>query len=173
MSMNQEAQLAETIERQRLLFAFFIFLFGLSQAVQALEFYFSRPDYPVVNFLHNALLLCQLAGLAMLVAGSLRVFRRSCPVSADTRRRMLVESFVEKSNVTALAFSWIFTFAATQLVAMWTRPSVLFHGPHDPASLFHPRYYFSLVIAGMSLSYSLAFFVLVRRGDDATETASA
>lgn len=163
--MNPQARVAESLERHRLIFVLFIFLIGLGQGSRALEYYYPRSNYGWMSVLHVVLLASQLLALAVLLIYTLRLLGRGSGESRRRCRSLLMDSYVERTSFAALAFSWFFTFVMAQLIGEWTESDVLFYGPHDPASLLPATYYLELLSCILTLSYSVAFFVLYLRSN--------
>ena len=168
-----QARLAEAFERHRLIFVWFIFLIGLGQGSRALEYYFPRSDFGWMKILHIVLLIAQLLALTVLLVYTGRILGGRSGASRQRCRSMLMESYVERTSLAALAASWFFTFLMASALGEWTEPDVIFYGSHDPSSLLPATYYLELLTCILTLSYSIVFFVLYLRSNTGGEEIEA
>ena len=168
-----QARLAEAFERHRLIFVGFIFLIGLGQGSRALEYYFPRSDFGWMKILHIVLLIAQLLALTVLLVYTGRILGGRSGASRQRCRSMLMESYVERTSLAALAASWLFTFLMASALGEWTEPDVIFYGSHDPSSLLPATYYLELLTCILTLSYSIVFFVLYLRSNTGGEEVEA
>jgi hypothetical protein len=168
-----QARLAEAFERHRLIFVWFIFLIGLGQGSRALEYYFPRSDFGWMKILHIVLLIAQLLALTVLLVYTGRILGGRSGASRQRCRSMLMESYVERTSLAALAASWLFTFLMASALGEWTEPDVIFYGSHDPSSLLPATYYLELLTCILTLSYSIVFFVLYLRSNTGGEEVEA
>ena len=168
-----QARLAEAFERHRLIFVWFIFLIGLGQGSRALEYYFPRSDFGWMKILHIVLLIAQLLALTGLLVYTGRILGGRSGASRQRCRSMLMESYVERTSLAALAASWLFTFLMASALGEWTEPDVIFYGSHDPSSLLPATYYLELLTCILTLSYSIVFFVLYLRSNTGGEEVEA
>ena len=169
MSLHDEAKYSERQDRQRLVFALFLFLAGLAAGLQALEFFYHRHDFPLINLLHNALLLSQVLLVLYLVINLVRLIGLARNVACN-RGMELVGSFVGKTSLYALSASWFFTWFMAITLTEWTDPIGLFHTIRADGALLPAPYYFQFLLCCMLLSYSVSFFVLYwRDGADERE----
>ena len=168
-----QARLAEPFERHRLIFVWFIFLIGLGQGSRALEYYFPRSDFGWMKILHIVLLIAQLLALTVLLVYTGRILGGRSGASRQRCRSMLMESYVERTSLAALAASWLFTFLMASALGEWTEPDVIFYGSHDPSSLLPATYYLELLTCILTLSYSIVFFVLYLRSNTGGEEVEA
>ena len=173
MPTHPQARLAEAFERHRLIFVLFVFLIGLGQGSRALEYYYPRSDFGWMKVLHMVLLVSQLLALVVLFIYTGRILAGRSGVSGKRCRSMLMESYVERTSFAALAISWFVTLFMASAIGEWTEPDVLFYGPHDPASLLPATYYLELLTFVLTLSYSIAFFVLYLRSNIGGEEVEA
>ena len=168
-----QARLAEAFERHRLIFVWFIFLIGLGQGTRALEYYYPRSDFGWMKILHIVLLIAQLLALTVLLVYTGRILGGRSGASRQRCRSMLMESYVERTSLAALAASWLFTFLMASALGEWTEPDVIFYGSHDPSSLLPATYYLELLTCILTLSYSIVFFVLYLRSNTGGEEVEA
>jgi hypothetical protein len=162
---SKQSALAERFENFRLVTVLTFVFLGLNNAMEAIGYH-----YPPTEFLWTkiGLMLLDLAVLLSCMMVLIGVFRLR--ELTPHIQKLLMEEFVQKINMKAMAASWIFTIFAVQAVSEWTEPDVMFFGAHDVTALPATKHYMHIVVSCMTLSYGLFFLLLYRKstpGDEA------
>ena len=155
MSLNQQAQAAEIFEKSRLSFALLIFLAGVNNGELALEIYYSQQGYVLLHLFHNVLGITMIVMLFLVLIHTNRFLKIS-----PCGKRQLLDEFVYKINLTAMAGAWAVAFLVASALGEWTEPDVILYGPHALDTLQPANFYIKVVISTICMSYGLIFFLL-------------